>query len=462
MPVFDDYTAVLDWMCQYLSSPNLHDKFFLFFRQNFEHRIVFDYFAELLCFHLFHKINFVFLSFFGSMGLFGIVATLLYAGKKNGLSHFELIPVPFLLLTLSQSDLMWYNMASLQQYWQLLFVILLLIVLIGSTEKSALIVALLLLVGAIFSGGGGLLAAPIGLCYLVLSKQWRAALLWSVSSVFVIYIYFVVLKYEPTAADRTAHAYVHANPAKFLIFSIRFIGNFGRSTTYALIFGLISIAAAIPLFALSVGKTVQSFMYIVMFVWATAFAVAYDRSFWGPQFAISSRYTIYGLLALALIYMTAVSLNRSHLLRRFTAVAGIIVSVAVYMSWINPALAALRQMHAWETTSVVTYPFLSIVRDPRVELRTAMNEGVFYPHTLYSHLPKQIENNRQYNQAWVALFGIYLFRPDLQNAFPLTSAASYTPILRWAAMKIPSYDPAYAQVKPLQPVYASMLAHIKQ
>jgi hypothetical protein len=235
MPVFDDYTAVLDWMCQYLSSPNLHDKFFLFFRQNFEHRIVFDYFAELLCFHLFHKINFVFLSFFGSMGLFGIVATLLYAGKKNGLSHFELIPVPFLLLTLSQSDLMWYNMASLQQYWQLLFVILLLIVLIGSTEKSALIVALLLLVGAIFSGGGGLLAAPIGLCYLVLSKQWRAALLWSVSSVFVIYIYFVVLKYEPTAADRTAHAYVHANPAKFLIFSIRFIGNFGRSTTYALI-----------------------------------------------------------------------------------------------------------------------------------------------------------------------------------------------------------------------------------
>ena len=103
MPFLDDYDVMLGWMHQFLSSDTLHGKLYLLFQQHFEHRIVFDHLIELLCFLIFHKINFIFLSFVGSVGLFGIVAVLLYAGRKAGLSYFELIPVPFLLLTWSQN-----------------------------------------------------------------------------------------------------------------------------------------------------------------------------------------------------------------------------------------------------------------------------------------------------------------------------------------------------------------------
>jgi hypothetical protein len=74
MPFYDDYDAILFWTLQFINAQDFHEKFWLFFRQHNEHRIIVDYFVNLLSLGIFHRINFIFISFVGSIGLFGITA----------------------------------------------------------------------------------------------------------------------------------------------------------------------------------------------------------------------------------------------------------------------------------------------------------------------------------------------------------------------------------------------------
>jgi hypothetical protein len=453
MPFFDDYDAVLGWMNQYLSSDTSRGRFFLLFQQHNEHRIVFVYVVELLCFHLFHQINFVFLSFVGSLGLFGIVAAVLYLGKKAGLSNFELIPVPILLLTLSHNQLITLAMAGLQQYWQLLFDILSLIFLTRSQKVANFAAAFLSAVAATFSGGGGLLVFPVGFIYLIFSKRWLSAIIWFVSAAVVFYVYFVDLNYQFSQSTGISHAYAYALPVKFLKFTVQFIGNFGHSTTSALIFGAISIFLYGALFALKSRQKEPAFLYISMFIFVSAIVVGLNRTVLGPQESIASRYTIYGLLNLTMIYLMIVSIIQLNSIRRISGFAGIVISIVIYLSWLNPALATLGYWHTQEKSRLIW----SSADAAAAELQAAMREGVFYPKVLYRHTPRQIESNAEYSKAWNELFWIYLVRPDLQKAFPLNGGASYIPLLEWAATTTPSTDQAALQLKPFQPAYKSML-----
>ncbi len=454
MPILDDYDAVLGWMHQFLYSNALHEKFLLLFQQHFEHRIVFDYLTELLCFLLLHKINFVFLSFVGSAGLFGIVAVVLYAGRKAGLSYFELIPVPFLLLTLSQHELICFAMASLQQYWQLFFDVSSLSVLVRFQTKPGLAAAGLLAVAASFSGGGGLLVFLVGLLCLLFSRRWRALVFWSILAAITCYVFFVALHYQRTPADRISYACARAHPLNSIAFSIRFIGNFAHSSTQAAIFGVIAIIAGSVLAVRSFAKKQQVFIYVLLFVWLSACLVSLDRNVMGPQAALSSRYTIYSLLGLAQIYIMLISTAPSKFFQRVWAFAGIAISIALYSSWVDPALSQLQFWHGAEENMLITN---FATPDAAGELQTAIRDGVFYPSVLFRNMPKQIIGKPGYRDAWSVLyFQVYNVRPDLKAAFPLTTAASYASFLQWAATDA-APDPAYSKLKPLQQTYESML-----
>ncbi len=454
MPYLDDYDVVLGWMHQFLSSNTLHAKFYLLFQQHFEHRIVFDHLIELLCFLIFHKINFIFLSFVGSVGLFGIVALLLYAGRNAGLSCFELIPVPFLLLAWSQHELIGFAMASLQQYWQLFFDLASLIVLTRFQTKLGLAAAGVLGVAASFSGGGGMSVFPVGFLYLLVSRRWRFAAFWSILAAATYYLYFVLLNYQSQLSDMFQHAYAWENPLDVVEFFVQFMGNAGHSMPEALIFGGIIIVMGGLLSVWHFCRQGQPLIYVLLFVSLSAFLVSISRALFGLQVSLTSRYTIYGLLNLALVYIMLISAVQKNLFRRLCAVSGIILWIAVYWSWIGPALTGLRHDNALEQNGLITN---FTTPNAAAELQTAMREGVFYPEVLFRHVPRQVISNARFSAAWnVLFFDVYRLRPDLGTAFPLNKASSYASLLHWAITVSPN-DPAYSTLNKLQPDYVAML-----
>ena len=457
MPFLDDYDVMLGWMHQFLSSDTLHGKLYLLFQQHFEHRIVFDHLIELLCFLIFHKINFIFLSFVGSVGLFGIVAVLLYAGRKAGLSYFELIPVPFLLLTWSQNELIVFAMASLQQYWQLFFDVASLIVLTRSETKAGLAAAGALGVAASFSGGGGMLVFPVGFLYLMVSRRWRFAAFWSILAAATYYLYFVLLNYQSLPSDMFQHAYAWANPLDIVEFSVQFMGNAGHSPTQALIFGGIIIVMGGVLSVWHFRRPGQPLIYVLLFVLLSAFLVSVSRALLGLQESLTSRYTIYGLLNLTLVYIMLISAIQKNLFRRLCAVTGILLSIAVYLSWVGPTITGLRHENAVEQNNLITN---FTTPNAAVELQTAMREGIFYPGVLFRYMPRQMIRNSKFSEAWnVLFFDVYVVRPDLRIAFPLNSAASYASFLHWAEA-VSANDPAFARLNGLQPEFATMLGDL--
>jgi hypothetical protein len=462
MPDQDDYDAILFWTLEFTNAHDFQEKFFLFFRQHNEHRIIADCFVNLLSMGLFHRINFIFISFCGSLGLFGITAIFLYIGKRNRLSIYELIPIPFLLLCLSQNQLISLAMAAVQQYWQLLFDISSILLLTISRNKAGFAMACVLAVLATFSGGGGLIVFPVGVVYLILGRKFPLAIIWIIVTGVTLYLFFIYFKYQPSPVGPQAHAYFWTHPFTSAVFIIGFLGNAARSTAMAMAFGVVFVVATVAMLAVNFKNRDATLIYIALLLFVSAVVVAQNRAFVGALFKFQvyllSRYTIYGLSALAILYMLVMTSINDKNIRRFANFLGIFIAVTINLSWIGPGLGTLRLFHNFEKVALLPQPLVPQTENvARATLLAAMRQNIFFPVVLYRHLPPEIMNNKQYYHAWRELFGFYLTRPDLMQAFPLGAAVSYKPLLQWAANAAPENDPGYPQIMPYQSTYRSML-----
>lgn len=452
MPYVDDYDAILNWTLLFYNTHDFQGKFFLFFRQHNEHRIIIDYFANLLSMGIFHRIDFVFISFVGSIGLFGITAVMLFIGRRNRLSIYELIPIPFLLLCLSQNQLISGAMTGVQQYWQLLFDILAILLLTISRSKAGFALACLLEVMATFSGGGGLLVFPVGLVYLILSRKFLFATIWLIVTGVTLYLFFIYFKYQPSPYGPEVHAYFLAHPFNSVVFVLGFLGNAAQPQIVAIGVGVLFLAAMAAMIAVDLRKRDATLLGMALFLFISAVVVAQNRALMGGQTALSSRYTIYGLLILAVLYLLVMSSVEGRQLRRFLSFAGILVAVFINICWISPSLATMRFYHNFEKTTLLPEPDDSA----SALMQEAMRQNIFFPVYMYRHLPPAITNNKQYYHAWCELFSLYISRRDLEQAFPLGAAASYKPLLEWA-VSVPDNDPDFNQLAPYQPSFRSML-----
>jgi hypothetical protein len=466
MPFVDDYDAILSWTLKFLNAHGFQEKFLLFFRQHNEHRIIVDYFVNLLSIGIFHRINFIFISFAGSIGLFGITAVFLFIGKQNKLSLHELIPIPFLLLCLSQNQLITCAMAAVQQYWQLLFDIASILLLTTARHKAGFVMACVLAILATFSGGGGLLVFPVGVVYLLQSRRFLLAGVWGIVTGVTLYLFFIYFKYQPSPYGAQAHAYFWAHPLQSAIFVLGFLGNAARSTAMAIAFGAAIVTATAAMLAVNFKNRNPALLYTALLLLVSAVVVAENRAFVGYQLRflasnpiyMSSRYTIYGLLSLAIFYMLVMSSINGKNMRRLAGFLGICIAVAINLSWVGPGLGMLSYFHNLEKAKLLPQP----ENDAAATLQAAMRQNIFFPVYMYRHLPPEIINNQEYYRAWCELFGVYLRRADLAQAFPLGDAASYRPLLQWAANSTPANDPGFNQIEPYRPEYRAMLGIFRQ
>ena len=120
MPNWDDYDAILTWINFVLSKPSLAEFMTKLFAQHNEHRIVFGNLVSLISYFSLGKVDFISLSIFGVLGLFFVFLLIIYIGKKNHFTLLELLPVPYLMFSLNQWELISWAMASISQYWQFL------------------------------------------------------------------------------------------------------------------------------------------------------------------------------------------------------------------------------------------------------------------------------------------------------------------------------------------------------
>jgi hypothetical protein len=124
-------------------------------------------------------INFKYSLIAGNIGLIlASIALVAYCRKKHHTPLYLLIPIPFLLLSITH----WEQMDFLTPAWQMSWgsVLLPILCFIAITEKRA-ITAGVLFAGAVYFSAGGFVLYPMALLYCLLKKHWRSFILFTVT-----------------------------------------------------------------------------------------------------------------------------------------------------------------------------------------------------------------------------------------------------------------------------------------
>lgn len=129
-PIGDDYHAVFGFLDSYLHADTWSDRMVLLFSQHNEHRIVFTRAVVLLDYYVFGAVNFRHLLFVGNLAVVLVVGLLgLVFRPQSKWKLLLFLPVPLLMLQPQSLKNMFYPMASLQNFYVVLFALAYLILL---------------------------------------------------------------------------------------------------------------------------------------------------------------------------------------------------------------------------------------------------------------------------------------------------------------------------------------------
>jgi hypothetical protein len=251
---------------------------------------------------------------------------------------------------------MFFAMASLQNYWFILFSVAFLYCL--SRFKFFGLSALFPV--ALFSSGGGVVLYLLGNLFLAARKRWKLAWTFFGLSTICIFVYFHNY-IKPRGHPKLSEAVLH--PFRTITYVFVYLGNIwwptklGNLTVIAL-----SSATGFAICVLSIYIIVRrrsdDFLRLTLgFVMLIAITSASTRSGFGISQALASRYSMYPLLALTCIYVYA---STSERLAAHTTV------------WVAIALCAVVY---WGTTSAVYAKHFADTRDNRIAIIAAFRNG---------------------------------------------------------------------------------------
>lgn len=339
-----------------------------FFRQHNEHRIVYDRLITWLDYHLTGKLNFVHLMFVGNLSLLGLLAVfglVLSQSERvpKTFSHRSVMdwrtglvylpPVAFLLLNLSHWENMFWAMAALQNFTVMLWVFGAIYAL-AYTQKIGL--ALLLAVAATLTSGNGLLIWPVGFGILLLqtifeNKASRTKLLvWIGTAVAAFVLYFWGYQKPP------GNPPLKSSFVQLLKGWLAFNGSAAEAipvesvVTVCVLLGGICLVLVL-LCCLNILRKYLSrealtpldffFLGAAAFVIGTSAVVAWTRTGFGINTLITSRYKLYSLLLIALLYTYIVSQIGAQL-KKWVLWSTLLFSVALmvgsYFVYLNEAI----------------------------------------------------------------------------------------------------------------------------
>jgi hypothetical protein len=345
VPKWDDH-ALRAALYAFDQETTITGKIYQLFKQHNEHRIVYDRFIATLDYWLFGTMSYVHLMIVGNLSLVGLLAVfgaVLWRVKK---SLLYLVPVSLLLFNLSHWENMFWGMAAVQNF-SVVFWVVLTIYLLSYTNRLGLVVVSAVL--ATLTSGNGLLVWPIGFVLLLLqtpgtntlrsaatNRPVRLLLGWVAVAAVVISLYFIgfakpegnppargsstdLLKGWLAFTGAAAEALATGSPlsASIRLGALMLLATFGCVAWSLWTYGP-AIHYAIQRFrasgrrntsgiqanaATAIPPMVLFFWGCAVFILGTAAIVAWTRTGFGLDLIYTSRYKLYSLLLLALLYL---------------------------------------------------------------------------------------------------------------------------------------------------------------
>ncbi|HKI87164.1 MAG TPA: hypothetical protein VKA53_10535 [Thermoanaerobaculia bacterium] len=412
MPYWDDYDAVLDFLNRLSSTRSLGRQLGLFLSLHNEHRLVFGRLVEAATLHLTGGVDFALLNLVGQLGLYLVVALVVaYGWRSLGRDEHLAAPAGIFLLAFSQNALMAkFVMASMQQYYQLLFALAALFLVTRRERRRWFPAVLLLATMSSFTGAGGLITFAVLFLYLMLEREWRLAAVEAAYTALVFMLYFKLLIYHSSEVGTASRQMAVSRPDRYLRFVLAFLGSVGDG--HYLITGIgIAVVAAIvlPLAVRRMGRDLHFPALVATLVLAVGAGAGLSRLSMGVHEAAASRYAVYSLLLLSSVYLGLLLGTHDPGRRRCVAIAGLAISALLVGLWFSPATKTLR-MRARLLDDALVYP--DQARAMGI-LESSMKLGVFAPiPSVERRLPLSLplDEERYYRKGYLGHLSKLVYR----------------------------------------------------
>ena len=354
-PYGDDYDAILNFLNQF---PRLDfkDQILSILSQHNEHRIALNRITQLAFLNLSGQINFIQLIWIGNLGWL-LVIWIIYAWAKNKkISFREFCPVIIILLSFSHYELMTFPMASIQQYYQVLFCV----VGIYFMTSDRLTLALLFYVMAVFTGGGGLVLGPVMIMYYWFLRKWKVLLMCISTVALATSLYFSTwLEYSKSFQDPNALE-IMKHPVLMGEFILGFLGSAGHINKLGLFSGIFFGIITLLLFlkkAIQISKNYAFLWWLGLYIIFVSVLTAMARGGFGVMYAqTTSRYTQYSLLIMAIVYLIYLLNPGTPKARKAIARIGMIFSVILFTYWFNPGSNNMKTQFNELNSRKIIYP----------------------------------------------------------------------------------------------------------
>ncbi len=373
IPKWDDH-ALKAFLVEYIQASDWTGKWQAIFRQHNEHRISVTRLMALLDYSIFGTLNFQRLMFYGNLSMLGVVALWWVLLHHNRKPFYTLIPIPFIWLTLSLYENMYWGMAAVQNFGVIVLSVWTLYCCI-SRSRPLYILSLVLAALACLTSGNGLLVLPIGAVLLFLAPRWRRLIVWLIVSGVYVLVYFYDFTRSPANPDITFGLGI------FIKGYFYFLGSFAESfpvthhARFCLVLGTILFLVAVSIVSTTLFRLVRNryehdFVRItdlfclgtILFVLGTALIVVYSRAGFGLEGLLTSRYKMYSFLLLIVSYLYVVIPIRGSFLSPY--VSGIVFLNALYSVFsYHYHLVDAFNLRKFQTTQLFnwTYPDRSLV-----------------------------------------------------------------------------------------------------
>ncbi|MBC8151416.1 MAG: hypothetical protein H7Z72_00745 [Bacteroidetes bacterium] len=318
IPYWDDY-KVQDQLQMLVNQPSAGQKIQHLFDQHWEHRIVWTRLIFLAFYTFSGQLNYYGLTLIGVSGLLVLVGILFAAFRRLNLPLAYFIPVPFWLCTLQSHENLIWAMASIQNFYVLVFAVGTFYALAQNTPAGRWLAAGLGVM-ATFTSGNGPIVLIAGGCVLGLQRNGRWLGGWVVLTAGCLLGYFH--NYQRVSFFPSPFKYGYGDWVKaFFVFLGGFLDPYPYSglmavgyqnpLTLIMVLGL-ALALAMAYFGvtsqvrrrLAVGFWDDFFAGISLFLLATAVITVFSRvGFAGPGYLLQGRYKVYPALALSSVYL---------------------------------------------------------------------------------------------------------------------------------------------------------------
>lgn len=338
IPFYDDFDSIGTFI---LSGNNeFFSRLSHVFGQYAEHRIGYTRLISLIYFSLFGKLNFMHLIWIGLTGLVGIQALIYSIIQKYRYAFIAQSVVSLILLNFQYWENMMSAMTALQNISSPFFSLAALYFLSKGTLKWNRLIAYIFVGLTVFTSGNGVLLLPIGLIYILLSKEGnRQLFLWLSFSTVLLFVYFLNYQTPPVVfGGRSNMIDVLLNPVSlfenFTLFLTSIFHGIGFSLMSCFILGMIIVAyigwfiyQAIYVMKL---KRVEMNWYFLVFVFllGTALLVALNRG-GGLENMLFSRYKIYATLVFVFVILSSLELGKHKVI---LAVSSVLATYFSYQS----------------------------------------------------------------------------------------------------------------------------------